>query len=55
MLVGVDVTDDEIELLRPWLDEFDTSLVTNVADSIVHELLTRIVDHRDAEKNNLQN
>jgi hypothetical protein len=44
MQVTIDITEDDVELLQPWLEEFTTELYTNPTDSIVHELLTKIVN-----------
>ena len=55
MLISIDVTEDEIELMKPWLEEFDTSLATNVSDNIVHEVLSRMLTDYFKQKNNLQN
>lgn len=44
MNITIDVTEDDVELLKPWLSEFTTELYTNPIDSIVHEVLTKIVN-----------
>ena len=42
--VTIAISEDDIELLQPWLEEFTTELYTNPADCIVHEVLTKILD-----------
>ena len=42
--VTIAISDDDIELLEPWLEEFTTHLYTNPADCIVHEVLAKILN-----------
>jgi hypothetical protein len=44
MEVTINITDEDVELLEPWLDEFVTHLYTNPADAIVHEVLAKILN-----------
>jgi len=42
--VTITISKDDIELLKPWLEEFTTGLYTNPVDCIVHEVLTKVLD-----------
>ena len=42
--VTIAISDYDIELLEPWLDEFVTHLYTNPADCIVHEVLAKVLN-----------
>ena len=44
MEVTINITDEDVELLEPWLDEFVTTLYTNPADPIVHEVLAKLIN-----------
>ena len=46
MKVTIDIDEYDVELLQGWLGEFCTDLYTNPADSIVAEVLTKIVSWR---------
>jgi len=42
--VTISVSDYDIELLEPWLEEFTTELYTNPVDAIVHEVLSKVLN-----------
>ena len=44
MEVTINISEEDIELLEPWVEEFTTSLYTNPVDSIVHEVLTNVIN-----------
>tara|TARA_R110002110_G_scaffold159871_1_gene357895 strand:+ start:78 stop:221 length:144 start_codon:yes stop_codon:yes gene_type:complete len=44
MEITINITEDDVALLEPWLDEFVTQLYTNPADCIVHEVLAKILN-----------
>mgnify|MGYP003646574936 CR=1 FL=1 len=41
--VTIPISENDIELLEPWLEEFTTELYTNPVDCIVHEVLTKVI------------
>lgn len=43
MKVTIDIDEYDIQPIKEWLKEFCTELYTNPADSIVAEVLTKIV------------
>lgn len=47
MKVTIDIDEHDTDLLQEWLSEFCTELYTNPVDSIVAEVLTKVVSQRD--------
>jgi len=48
--VTITISKDDIELLKPWLEEFTTGLYTNPVDCIVHEVLTKVLDQAHGDE-----